>query len=250
MPTSQPDPVDRSRFDAILFDLDGVLTETASLHAAAWKQMFDEYLHSRAQVLDEDFVEFSHDDYLQCVDGRPRFDGVRTFLASRGIEVPEGTPDDPPVSETIGGLGNRKNEAFLRLIDDGVTAFPGAAEFVARARAAGMKTAVVSSSANAERVLTAAGLTDLFDTRVDGITARRLGLAGKPSPDTYLAAARRVGAPPDRAVVVEDALSGVDAGINGGFGLVIGIGSGDDAAQLLAHGAQIVVPSLGALVPD
>lgn len=244
------DPFDRERFDAILFDLDGVLTETASLHRIAWKKMFDEYLRSRAQVLDEEFRPFTTDDYLRYVDGKPRFDGVRSFLESRGITLPEGSHGDAPVEETIAGLGNRKNDAFNAMLkESGATPFPGAVTFVEHALAAGMSTAVVSSSANAAAVLASAGMDHLFEARVDGVTAAELGLKGKPSPSTFLEAARRLDTPPERAVVVEDALAGVAAGRVGGFGLVIGIGDQEAAPRLIDHGADVVVADLGSLVP-
>jgi beta-phosphoglucomutase family hydrolase len=247
----EPSPLDRARFDAILFDLDGVLTETASTHRIAWKAMFDEYLESRSRVLDENFREFTPDDYLRYVDGKPRFDGVRTFLTSRGISLPEGGPGDSASTETVRGLGTRKNEAFNRLLDKGgVTPLPGALRFVNEARRLGIRTAVVSSSANAERVLSAGGITHLFDVRVDGLVARDLNLVGKPAPDTFLEAARRLDTPPDRAVVVEDALVGVEAGRAGGFGLVIGIGGPAMDGALREHGADLVVADLGELLRD
>lgn len=249
-PDSVVDPFDRDRFDAILFDLDGVLTETASLHRIAWKKLFDEYLTSRSQILDEEFRPFTTDDYLRYVDGKPRFDGVRSFLESRDITLPEGSRDDAPVEETVAGLGNRKNHAFNAMLDEaGATPFPGAVAFVEHALARNMKTAVVSSSANAAAVLESAGIDDLFTARVDGVTARELELPGKPEPDMFLEAARRLETSPERSIVVEDARAGVAAGRAGGFGLVIGIGDEDAAPELFDHGADVVVADLGALVP-
>ena len=238
-------------YDAILFDLDGVLTDTAAMHEAAWKVTFDEFLRRRAEENNETFAPFEQDDYLRFVDGRPRMEGVSAFLASRGIRLPEGDFDVEPSMATVGGLGNTKNEMLGRLLDaGGVSPLPGAVSFVTKARRCGMRTAVVSSSANASGVLSAAGLDYLFDARVDGVVARRLGLAGKPAPDTFLEAARLLDVAPSRAIVVEDALVGVRAGRTGGFGLVIGIAPPKEAASLRAHGADVVVGGLADLVPD
>ncbi|HWE89845.1 MAG TPA: beta-phosphoglucomutase family hydrolase, partial [Pseudonocardiaceae bacterium] len=207
---------------ACLFDLDGVLTETAVVHAAAWRQMFDEYLRARAARTGEAFVPFDPvADYDAYVDGRPRADGARAFLASRGITLPDGTHDDPPDAETVYGLGNRKNELVLHMIaTDGVKAYPGSVRYLTAVRAAGLPTAVVSSSSNCADVVRVAGLTSMLDARVDGITAEREHLAGKPSPDTFLAGARALGVPPEQAAVFEDALAGVAAGRAGKFGVV------------------------------
>lgn len=236
-------------YDAVLFDLDGVLTATAKLHAAAWKRMFDEYLKKRSETTGEPFVPFQPADYQRYVDGKLRYDGVRGFLASRGIKLPDGDQSDPPGRETVCGLGNRKNKLVMELITtQGVEVFPGSVEFARRLRAAGTKTAVVSSSKNCALVLRAAGIEQLFDRRLDGWTTERLGLRGKPAPDTYLEAARQLGIAVSRAVVVEDAISGVEAGRAGGFGLVIGIDRKGDAAALKAAGADIVVQDLGELV--
>jgi beta-phosphoglucomutase family hydrolase len=238
-------------YDAILFDLDGVLTSTAALHEDAWRSMFDEFLQQRTEEFDEPFVGFDSGDYVRFVDGKPRFDGVRSFLESRGIELPEGEVDAEPSAESVTGLGNRKQQIFLHLLDtDGVDLLPGSVDFVSAAQARGMRTAVVSSSANAERVLDAARLTGSFDPVVDGLVARRLGLAGKPAPDTFLEAARLLEVAPERAVVVEDALAGVAAGKAGGFGLVIGVGPPEAAAGLAGHGADLVVGDLTELLPD
>ena len=238
------------RFDAVLFDLDGVLTDTAAVHARAWKTMFDEFLRDWAERYGQPFTPFSIDrDYKTYVDGKPRYDGVRSFLLSRGIELPEGDTDDPPKMETVRGLGNRKNVLVNRLLDDeGVVRYEGSVRLVEQLRDRGIKRAVVSSSKNCAAVLEAAGISDLFDARIDGVVAAERGLPGKPAPDTFLAAAADLGAPPDRAVVVEDAISGVQAGRAGGFGLVIGIDREGDPDALRSNGADVVVSDLGELV--
>jgi beta-phosphoglucomutase family hydrolase len=236
--------------EAALFDLDGVLTQTAKVHNRAWKQMFDEYLRERARRTGEPFVPFdSGHDYDEYVDGKPRYDGVRSFLASRGIELPPGTPDDDPGTETIDGLGNRKNELVLALIErDGVDAYEGSVRYVHAARDAGLRRAVVSSSANARDVLEAAGMLDLFDEIVDGNVAADEGLHGKPAPDTFLAGARKLGVAPDRAAVFEDALAGVEAGRAGRFGWVVGVDRVGHADALREHGASVVVDDLSELL--
>ncbi|MEU2112736.1 beta-phosphoglucomutase family hydrolase [Streptomyces sp. NPDC019507] len=233
-----------------LFDLDGVLTRTAKVHAAAWKEMFDDFLRRRADREGAAFVPFDAvRDYDEYVDGRPREDGVRTFLASRGVELPDGAPDDPPGRETVNGLGTRKNELVLRRIrEDGVEAYEGSVAYVRAVRDAGLRTAVVSSSANCRDVLAAAGIEDLFDERVDGIVAHEQGLPGKPAPDTYLAAARALGAAPRDAAVFEDALAGVEAGRAGSFGLVVGVDRTGQAEELRRHGADVVVDDLAELM--
>lgn len=230
--------------------MDGVLTRTAELHASAWKQMFDEYLARRAAEQGEPFVPFDAvTDYDKFVDGRPRLDGTREFLRSRGIQIPEGTPVDPPGAETVYGLSNRKNDLVLALITNrGVTVYPGSLRFLQEARRSSMATAVVSSSANTVQVLGAAGLDRMFDEVVDGIVAERDRLAGKPAPDTYLAAARGLGVDPPAAAVFEDALAGVEAGRAGGFGLVIGVDRVGQADALAAHGADVVVSDLAELI--
>jgi beta-phosphoglucomutase family hydrolase len=234
-------------YDAVLFDLDGVLTATAKIHAACWKKMFDSYLEKRAAQTDETFRPFDVGrDYQFYVDGKPRYDGVRDFLRSRGIDLPEGTSEDPPDRETVRGLGNRKNELVNEAIAAGeVEAFEGSVTLVRQLRDAGIKTAVVSSSNNCLAVLEAAGISDLFDARVDGVVATQLNLSGKPAPDTFLTAARELGVKPDRAVVVEDAISGVQAGRAGRFGLVIGVDRKGDAESLRQNGADVVVSDLG-----
>jgi beta-phosphoglucomutase family hydrolase len=245
-----PDVIARDRYDAVLFDLDGVLTDTAGIHASSWKRMFDAYLRSRAQRTGEAFRPFNiATDYKLHVDGKPRYDGVRDFLHARGIDLPEGAPRDAPDAETICGLGNRKNELVNAAIDAGeVVTYPGSVELVRRLRNADIKCAVVTSSQNRAAVLEAAGIADLFDAAVDGNTIIELGLAGKPAPDSFLQAAKALGVPPERAVVVEDALSGVEAGANGKFGLVIGVARHGNAEELKRHGAHVVVNDLSELL--
>jgi alpha,alpha-trehalase len=242
----------RDRFDAVLFDLDGVLTATARLHSACWKRMFDEYLQRRAAETGEPFVPFEiATDYKNHVDGKLRYDGVRSFLSTRGIDLPWGDPDDPPDRETVCGLGNRKNELIGELLEtDGVEVYEESVAWVRHLRERGFATAVVSASKNCERVLQAAGIEDLFDTRIDGVVAGELGLPGKPAPDTFLEGARRLGVAPERAVVVEDAVSGVQAGRAGGFGMVIGVDRSGDPEALRAGGADVVVADLGELLDD
>ena len=235
---------------ACLFDLDGVLTETAVLHAAAWKQAFDELLAARSPAPGWGFVPFDPvADYDEYVDGRPRLDGTRAFLRSRGIDLPEGTAEDAPGTETVHGVANRKNELVLSMMNArGVEAYPGSRRFLAEVRRHALSTAVVSSSANAEAVLRAAGLEGLFDVRVDGAVAEHAHLAGKPSPDTYLEAARRLEVAPRAAAVFEDALAGVEAGRAGGFGLVVGVDRVGQREELVAHGADVVVADLAELI--
>jgi beta-phosphoglucomutase family hydrolase len=233
-----------------LFDLDGVLTQTAKQHGTAWKLMFDDFLAQRAKDTGEVFVPFdSGADYDTYVDGKPRLAGTQSFLASRQIELPTGTPDDPPGAPTVHGLSNRKNALVLELIGtEGVAVYPGSVRYVHAARGAGLPCAVVTSSANAEQVLASAGLSELFDARVDGLVATRKGLAGKPAPDTFLAGARLLGVPPDAAVVFEDALAGVTAGHAGHFGYVVGVDRVGQADALRAHGADLVVRDLAELL--
>ncbi|MGP3921753.1 HAD family hydrolase [Streptomyces sp. 8N616] len=235
-----------------LFDLDGVLTRTAEVHAAAWKEMFDAYLRQRADREGAPFVPFDAvRDYDEYVDGRPRADGVRTFLAARTIDLPEGMPEDPPDAETVHGLGTRKNDLVLRKIEEeGVQAYEGSVAYVRAARDAGLRRAVVSSSANCQAVLTAAGIADLFDERIDGLVAREQHLRGKPEPDTYLAAARALGAEPGQAAVFEDALAGVEAGRAGKFGIVVGVDRVGQADELRRHGADVVVRDLAELLEE
>jgi beta-phosphoglucomutase family hydrolase len=235
---------------ACLLDLDGVLTQTAKVHAAAWKQVFDEFLRRRAQETGQEFVPFDAvGDYDEFVDGKPRYDGVRSFLASRGIELPQGSPGDPPDANTVDGLGNRKNELVLKLIRErGVEPFEGSVRYVRAARDAGLRRAVVSSSTNCRDVLAAAGIDDLFEAVIDGVLAERERLRGKPAPDTFLAGARALGVEPPRGAVFEDALAGVEAGRAGGFGIVVGVDRIGQADALRAHGADIVVRDLSELL--
>ena len=235
---------------ALLFDLDGVLTKTAVVHDKAWKQTFDGFLKKRAEAQGEEFVPFDADaDYNEYVDGKPRYDGVRSFLQSRGIELPEGAPDDSPDAETVCGLGNRKNDLVLKLIEaDGVEPYEGSVRFVEAARAAGLRRAVVSSSANCQEVLEAAGIDGLFEERIDGRVADAKHLKGKPAPDTYLAGAAALGVEPAAACVFEDAVSGVEAGAAGHFGHVVGVDRVHHAAALREHGADVVVDDLAELI--
>jgi beta-phosphoglucomutase family hydrolase len=236
---------------ALLFDLDGVLTKTAVVHDKAWKQTFDAFLKQRAEAEGEDFKPFDSDsDYNEYVDGKPRYDGVRSFLESRGIELPEGDPDDPD-AETVRGLGNRKNDLVLELIEkDGVEPYEGSVAFVKAAREAGLRRAVVSASANCKDVLEAAGIADLFEARIDGIVTDERHLKGKPAPDTYLAGAEALGVEPGAACVFEDAVSGVEAGHAGEFGHVVGVDRVHHAAALREHGADVVVDDLSELILD
>ena len=235
---------------ACLFDLDGVLTSTAKVHAAAWKEMFDGYLSERSRRTGEPNVAFDiATDYTAYVDGKPRADGTRDFLASRGIALPEGDEADPPDAETVRGLGLRKNAFVLRLIrDGGVAAYPGSVEYLRRARDAGLARVVVSSSTNCRDVLEAAGLLDLVDGYIDGIVAEQRHVRGKPAPDTFLAGAELAGVTPAEAAVFEDALAGVEAGRAGKFRTVVGVDRVGHADDLLAHGADFVVGDLRELL--
>jgi alpha,alpha-trehalase len=247
--------ISRSRYDGVIFDLDGVVTQTAAVHAAAWKRLFDEYLAERAARAgaaagvagaDDPLRPFDLDaDYARYVDGKPRCDGVRDFLASRGIELPMGDPSDPPDAETVCSLGNRKNDFFnAEVREHGVKTYPSTIALIGRLHAAGIRVGLMSSSKNTAMVLDVAGITDLFEVRVDGLVAAEVGLPGKPDPAMYLEAARRLGVDAARAVVVEDALSGVEAGHRGGFGLVIGVDRLGQAEALREHGADVVVDDL------
>jgi len=233
-----------------LFDLDGVLTKTAKVHDAAWKEMFDDFLRDRSRQTGQPFVPFDPvKDYDEYVDGKPREDGTRAFLASRGIDLPEGGEGDPPEAQTIHGLSNRKNQIVLqRIHTDGVEAYEGSVRYVRAVRDAGLRRAVVSSSANAHDVLVAAGIEDLFETRIDGVVAERDHLRGKPAPDTFLAGARALGLEPPAAAVFEDALAGVAAGRAGGFGCVVGVDRAGQADELRKHGADVVVTDLADLL--
>lgn len=237
---------------ACLFDLDGVLTRTADVHAEAWKRMFDGFLTARAERTGEPFRPFALPaDYAAHVDGRLRLDGVRGFLASRGIELPEGDPDDPPEADTVNGLGTRKNALVLDVLQNaGVGVYEQSVRYVRAVGEAGLPRAVVSASKNCAAVLAAAGLTDLFDVRVDGVVADAAGLRGKPAPDMFLAAAAELGVEPGRAAVYEDAVAGVAAGRAGAFGWVVGVDRLGHAAALTEAGADIVVTDLGELLED
>ena len=250
MPRPESKRVNRDQYDAVLFDLDGVITNTATLHAMCWKQMFDEYLRERAEQKGEAFCAFDlAADYRLYVDGELRFDGVRDFLRSRRIQLPEGNPDDPADVETVHGLGNRKNDLVNRAIAEvGVEPYAGTVQFIHQLRRDGFKIAVVTSSQNCDAVLRAAKLNDLFKVRVDGNVIQAQRLAGKPAPDTFLIAAKLLGVEPIRTVVIEDAISGVEAGSNGKFGLVIGVARKGNAEELKRHGAHLVVDDLGELV--
>ncbi len=237
---------------ACLFDLDGVLTKTAVVHAHAWKQMFDEFLQKRAEQEGEEFRPFDiASDYNEYVDGKPRYDGVRDFLASRGVELPHGEEDDPPTAETVCGLGNRKNDLVLELIErDGVEAYEGSVRFVRLCGEAGLHRAVVSSSANTKSVLKVVGIEDLFEAVIDGVVTEEKHLNGKPAPDSYLAGAEAVGVEPAAAAVFEDAVSGVESGRAGNFGHVVGVDRVDHAEALREHGADVVVKDLDELIRE
>ncbi|HEY6697706.1 MAG TPA: beta-phosphoglucomutase family hydrolase [Acidimicrobiales bacterium] len=237
---------------ACLFDLDGVLTRTATVHAAAWKQMFDGFLEEWSTRTGQTFVPFDAGrDYDNYVDGRPRLEGTRGFLQSRGIDLPEGSPDDPPGTLTIHGLSNKKNDLVLRLLrEGGVEVYEDSVRYVEAVRDAGLASAVVSSSANTAEVLEAAGISHLFDARIDGIVAAERHLAGKPAPDTFLAGAAALRVGPDAAAVFEDALAGVEAGRAGGFALVVGVDRVGQADELRRHGADVVVADLSELMED
>ncbi|WP_225869142.1 MULTISPECIES: HAD family hydrolase [unclassified Nocardioides] len=242
--------VDWNLYDAVLFDLDGVVTPTAEVHMHAWEAMFTSFVTARSAADGIAYPPYGEQDYFQYVDGKPRYDGVRSFLDSRGITLPEGDPDDPPTAETVCGLGNRKNDAFNQILAaEGVQAYPGSVALIERLHADGKPMAVVSSSRNAPAVVAAAGLTDYFGLIMHGGLAEELGLPGKPAPDTFTHAAEVLGATDARSVVLEDAINGVAAGHAGGFGLVIGVDRGAGAEALTAAGAQLVVRDLAELVP-
>jgi beta-phosphoglucomutase family hydrolase len=236
---------------AVIFDMDGVVTDTASVHAAAWKRLFDEYLETRASQTNDSFAPFDPDgDYRRYIDGKARYDGVRDFLAARGISLPEGEPSDSPEAETVSGLGNRKNGYFLEHVRrHGADAYESTVSLVKRLRSAGVRTAIISASLNMSQVLEAAGVADLFGVRVDGVIADELGLPGKPDPAVFLEAARRLGVEPSQAAVVEDALAGVEAARRGSFALVIGVDRSGHPDALRTAGADLVVNDLGELQP-
>lgn len=243
--------VDSRRFDAVLFDLDGVLTDTASLHARCWKRVFDELLESRANSQGEEFLPFDMSaDYRRYVDGKPRQDGIRDFLLSRGIRLPEGVPASPADFASVQGIAQLKDRCFSRLLEnEGAKVYENAVAWVRHLRTAGMRTAVVSASHHCAAVLQAAGIADLFDARVDGQVRDLLGLAGKPEPDTFLEAAHRLETTPARCVVVEDALAGVRAGHAGNFGLVLAVARHGNRNELANAGADLVVEHLGVMLP-
>lgn len=249
MNTGSGATIARGQYDAVIFDLDGVITRTAKLHARAWKALFDEYLERLGTMQGRTYAPFDMGtDYPLYVDGKLRYDGVKSFLKSRHIDLPYGHSSDPPTAETVCGLGNRKNMRFLELLKhEGVEVYESSIALVRALRTAGFKTAVVSSSKNCVPILESAHALDLFDAKVDGTDAEYLGLKGKPAPDIFLAAAKALDVEPARAVVVEDAIAGVQAGRAGGFGLVVGVDRGHQAGMLLASGADLVVTDLGAL---
>jgi HAD superfamily hydrolase (TIGR01509 family) len=234
------------RFDAVIFDLDGVVTQTSAVHAAAWKRLFDDFLKERAEAAGGAFVPFDLEgDYRLYVDGKPRYNGVQDFLASRAIDLPWGSPSDAPGNSSVCALGNRKDELFVAEVKEhGVKTYSSTITLIGRLHEAGLGVGLMSSSRNTVMVLAATGTTDLFEQRVDGVVSDQLGLAGKPDPAAYLETARRLGVEPARAVVIEDALSGVEAGQRGGFGLVIGVDRLDQADALREHGADVVVADL------
>jgi beta-phosphoglucomutase family hydrolase len=239
------------KYDAVLFDLDGVVTPTAEVHMRAWSSMFNDYLATLGRTSGRSQPPYTDQDYYDYVDGKPRYDGVRTFLQARGIDLPEGDHSDPPEAETVSGLGNRKNEYFNRVLSEqGVQAYPGSVRLLDALRDRGMPMAIVSSSRNAPAVLDAAGVADYFATVMHGGVAAERHLAGKPAPDTFLAAAEDLGATAGRAVVLEDAISGVQAGAAGDFGLVIGVDRGAGAEALADAGAGVVVTDLAQLLPE
>jgi beta-phosphoglucomutase family hydrolase len=238
--------ITRNDIDGVVFDMDGVVTQTATVHARAWKRLFDDYLRERARRTKERFVPFDGDaDYRLYVDGKARYDGVHSFLRSRGMDIPRGEPDDPPQSETECGLGNRKNTFFLREVEEhGVEPYATTVAFIHRLKEAGFRTAVISASENTTQVLEAAGVRGLFEAQIDGLVARELGLPGKPDPAVFLEAARRVEIAPARAAIIEDALAGIEAGRRGGFALVIGVDRTGHADALKQRGADVVVADL------
>ncbi len=239
-------------FEAVIFDMDGVVTRTAAVHSMAWKKMFDEYLYYREKEYREPFREFTHaGDYLSFVDGRPRYKGVDTFLKSRGINIPFGKPEDEPREETVCGLGNRKNEFFNQVLEaEGVGVYDSTVKLIKELLEKGVKVGIATSSKNCVPILEKAGLAGLFATRVDGMVSAELGLKGKPEPDIFTTASDNLGVEHHRAIVVEDAVSGVQAGRKGNFGLVIGVARENNAQELRTNGADIVVEDLSEITVD
>ncbi|MCF8347135.1 MAG: beta-phosphoglucomutase family hydrolase, partial [Bacteroidales bacterium] len=239
-------------FDAVIFDLDGVITKTALVHGSAWKKMFDAYLHSREERFGESFKEFTHaDDYLPYVDGKPRYKGVASFLESRGIDIPFGDPSDDPDKETVCGLGNKKNVMFNKVLDEeGVKVYDSSVALIKQLKENNIRIGVASSSKNCKPVLETANLLHYFETRVDGVVSAEIGLQGKPEPDIFTTACDNLGVDYHRAIVVEDAVSGVQAGKNGNFGLTIGVAREDNVQELRINGGDIVVEDLGELTLD
>ena len=239
-------------FDAVIFDMDGVITRTAAVHSLAWKKMFDEYLHYREKKYHEPFCEFTHaGDYLSFVDGRPRYQGVDAFLKSRGIHIPFGKPEDEPQQETVCGLGNRKNELFNQVLqEEGVGVYDSTVTLIKELLSKGIRLGVATSSKNCVPILEKAGIAGLFGTRVDGVVSAGLGLKGKPEPDIFTTASDNLGVQHHRAIVVEDAVSGVQAGRKGKFGLVIGVARENNAQELAVNGADFVVADLSELTVD
>jgi beta-phosphoglucomutase family hydrolase len=242
----------RYSFDAVIFDLDGVITKTAVVHAAAWKVMFDEFLRQRAENTGEPFKEFTYEeDYLTYVDGKPRYKGVQSFLESRGIDLEYGEASDGTDKETVCALGNRKNKKFVEVLKEkGVEAYQTTVDLIRDLISKGVRIGVASSSANCQYILQSTGIEDLFETRVDGVVSKELGLKGKPEGDIFVTAAENVGAKPDRAIVVEDAVSGVQAGVNGGFGLVIGVARENNQDDLKTNGADVVIDDFAGITTD
>ena len=239
-------------FDAVIFDLDGVVTKTAVVHATAWKAMFDEFLCSRAEETGGPFKEFTYEeDYLTYVDGKPRYKGVQSFLESRGISLDFGDPSDGTDKETVCGLGNRKNTKFVEVLKaEGAEVYQTTVNLIHDLRSKGIRIGVASSSANCQYILQSTGLEELFETRVDGVVSRELGLKGKPEGDIFVTAAENVGAKPNRAIVVEDAVSGVQAGVHGGFGLVIGVARENNQDDLKSNGADVVIDDFAGITTD
>jgi beta-phosphoglucomutase family hydrolase len=238
-------------FDGVIFDMDGVVTKTADVHAAAWKMAFDEYLQQRQKNLGEPFRAFTRDDYLDYVDGKPRFDGIKSFLQSRGIQLISGTPEDKPETESIYGLGNRKNGLFRSVLEtDGVDVYPSTLALIEKLRSRGVKIGLATSSMNCAIVLEKAGIEGLFATCVDGVIAAERSLRGKPQPDIFVAACDNIGIEPDRATIVEDAISGVRAGAVGRFGLTLGVAREKNGAELRRNGADLVVSDLAEIDID